>query len=97
MSPDHVERLRQLGQSSAAAVEPGFLRGLTDFDRELADSIAEDTVANMTSGQQQPPSVAALDDFADLSIDVPAEDSEIETTLGLEPGGFDNDPSDSSR
>lgn len=97
MSPDHVERLRQLGQSSATAGEPGFLRGLTDSDRELADSIAEDTVANMTSGQQQPPSVATLDDFADLSIDVPAEDSEVETTLELEPGGFDNDPSDSSR
>lgn len=83
MSPDHVQRLRQLGQSSAPAGEPGFLRGLSGSDRELADSIAEDTVANMTSGQQSPPSVAAFDDWTDLSIDASAPDSEIASSLAL--------------
>ena len=33
----------------------------------------------MTSGQQQPPSPATLEDLADLSIDAPVDPTEIET------------------
>lgn len=90
MSRGHVERLRQLGQSSASAGDPGFLRGLTDSDRELADSIAEETVANMTSGQQQSP-VTTLEDFDDLSIDVAAPDSEVDSTTVLALDGSEDD------
>lgn len=77
MSPDHVERLRQLGGSSDASEEPKMFRHLTDSDRDLADAIAEETVANMTSGQQQPPP-STLEELDDLSIDAPAEDAEID-------------------
>jgi hypothetical protein len=45
----------------------------------------------MTSGQQQPPSVTALEDFADLSIDVPAPDSVIESTSVLALDAFADD------
>lgn len=78
MNPEHVERLRQLGGSSEASAEPEIFRHLTDSERELADSIAEETVANMTSGQQQPPSQSTLEDLDDLSIDVPADDAEVD-------------------
>jgi len=71
MNAAHAERLRQLGQTSHATEEPGFLRGLTHSDQDLAGSIAEETVATMTSGQQQPPSPGTLEDLADLSIDAP--------------------------
>ena len=94
MSPGHVERLRQLGHSSVAAAEAGFLRGLTESDQALADSIAEETVANMTSGQQQPPSEAeleGLEELTDLSIDVPADDAEAENTPAFPSGWFGSD------
>ncbi|HEY6723619.1 MAG TPA: hypothetical protein VI197_06280 [Polyangiaceae bacterium] len=91
MSPGHVERLRQRARPSMSG-DSGFLQGLTDSDRELADSIAEETVAHMTSGQQHPPSVSALEDFAELSIDVAAPDSEIGSTSALALGGFEEDP-----
>ena len=67
---------------------PGFLRGLTHADQDLADSIAEETVATMTSGQQQPPSPATLEDLADLSIDGHVDEGETEGV----PDALDQEP-----
>ena len=78
MNPAHVERLRRLGGSSEASEESAFLHDLTDSEQELADSLGEETVAHMTSGQQQPTSPGTLEDFADLSIDIPADDAEVD-------------------
>lgn len=95
MSPAHADRLLHLNPSSDAAAQPGFLCDLTASDRSLSDSIAEETVANMTSGQQEQPSRVALEDLAELSIDAP-EDAEIEIPEQPPPDAFDDD-SDSSR
>src|SRR5688500_12347784 len=78
MSPDHVQRLRELGGSSEAGAEPEVFRHLRDSERDLAVSIGEETVASMTSGQQQPPEPGTLEDLDDLSIDVPADDAEVD-------------------
>jgi hypothetical protein len=78
MNPEHVERLRQLGGSSEASGEPEIFRHLRDSERDLADSIGEETVATMTSGQQQPPSPGPLEDLDDLSIDGPPDDADVE-------------------
>ena len=96
MSPGHAERLLHLTPSSADAAEPGFLCNLTESDRALTDSIAEATVANMTSGQQQQPSRVALEDLAELSVDVP-EDAEIEIPEQAPPDAFDEDEFESSQ
>ena len=94
MSPAHADRLLHLTPSSDGAAEPGFLCDLNDSDQALADSIAEETVANMTSGQQQPPAIGALEDLAELSIDLPA-DEEVEIPEQLPPDAFDEDPDSS--
>lgn len=78
MNPDHIERLRQLGGSSEANGEPAFFHNLTDSEQELADSLGEETVAHMTSGQQQPTEPGTLEDLSDLSIDVPSDDAEVD-------------------
>ena len=90
MSPGHAERLHRLTPPPHKAMEPGFLCDLTESDRALTDGIAEATVANMTSGQQQQPSQVALEDLAELSIDVP-EDADIEIPEQPAPDAFDGD------
>lgn len=96
MSPAHADRLLHLTPSSDGAAQPGFLCDLTESDRALSDSIAEETVANMTSGQQQQPSLVAFEDLAELSIDVP-EDAEIEIPEQPPPDAVDEDDFELSR
>jgi len=96
MSRGHAERLRHLTPSSNEAAQPGFLCDLTASDRALSDSLAEETVLSMTSGQQEQPSLVALEDLAELSIEAP-EDADIEIPEQPPPDAFDDDEPGSSR
>jgi len=96
MSRAHAERLHKLTPAPDGSPEPGFLCNLSASDRALSDSLAEETVANMTSGQQEHPSQVAREDLAELSIDAP-EDADIEIPEQPAPDTFDDDEPGSSQ